>query len=269
MEPLFDGARPALSTSLGEQERVCEKHGAYLSAGMKFLLGRGREVWSGCQDCAEERKAAERKEEAERAAESERRRLSAMLETAAIPKRFQGRDFTNFAADSDGKRHALKVAREYAENFREHARRGDGLIFAGAPGTGKSHLAGAILQSLLPDHVGMYTTCMGLIRAIRATWRRDSERTEADMLRELGDCPLLVIDEVGVQYGTDGEQTILFDIIDRRYRETMPTILLTNQDRAGFKEFIGERSYDRLIETSRWVPFDWESYRAVARKVAA
>jgi DNA replication protein DnaC len=46
----------------------------------------------------------------------------------------------------------------------------------------------------------------------------------------------------------------------------MPTILLTNQAKLGFKEFIGERSYDRLTETSRWVSFDWASYRPQARK---
>ncbi|MCM5682914.1 ATP-binding protein [Schlegelella sp. S2-27] len=261
--------RPELRADLGEKERVCEKHGPFKSAGLKILLGRGREIWTECPACVEERHAAERKAEAEQRAEFERRRLAGMLETAAIPKRFQGRGFDSFVADTDGKRHALKVAQDYAEGFGEHLRRGDGLIFAGLPGTGKSHLAGAILQSLLPEHVGLYVTCMGLIRSIRGTWRRESERTEADLLREFGDCPLLVIDEVGVQYGTDGEQTILFDIIDRRYRDTMPTILLTNQDKAGFKEFIGERSYDRLIETSRWVPFDWESYRPIARKVAA
>jgi DNA replication protein DnaC len=48
-----------------------------------------------------------------------------------------------------------------------------------------------------------------------------------------------------------------------------PTILLTNQDKAGLKTFIGERAFDRLTETSRWIPFDWASYRLQARKEAA
>jgi DNA replication protein DnaC len=81
--------------------------------------------------------------------------------------------------------------------------------------------------------------------------------------------PLLVLDEIGVQYGTDGEQTIIFDILDRRYRDMRPSVLLTNQDKAGLKTFIGERAYDRLTETCRWVPFDWPSYRLQARKEAS
>ena len=51
-------------------------------------------------------------------------------------------------------------------------------------------------------------------------------------------------------------------------RSMNPTIFITNQNRAGFTQAIGERSYDRLKETARWVPFDWESYRPQARKEA-
>jgi DNA replication protein DnaC len=107
---------------------------------------------------------------------------------------------------------------------------------------------------------------MGLIRRVRATWRRDSERTEEDVLAMLASVDLLVIDEIGVQYGTEGEQTILFEVLDRRYCDMRPTILLTNQGKDGFRDYIGARSFDRLTETARWVSFDWASYRAQARR---
>ena len=54
--------------------------------------------------------------------------------------------------------------------------------------------------------------------------------------------------------------------MDRRYREMRPTILMTNLDKAEFKNAIGERVYDRLTEVGRWVKFDWESFRPEARK---
>ncbi|MCW7541461.1 ATP-binding protein [Aquabacterium sp. A7-Y] len=242
---------------------ACPSHGPYRS---RHLLG---SIWSKCPVCAEERDAAEREAEARRRAEVERQRLAEMLETAAIPRRFQGRGFDNFHAETPAQRRALEAARDYARQFGEHLRGGKGLVFAGLPGTGKSHLAGAILQAILPAHVGLYTTCMGLIRAIRATWRRDAERSEAELLREFGRVPLLVIDEVGVQYGTDGEQTILFDVLDRRYRDAMPTLLLTNQDREGLKQCIGARAYDRVRETASWVTFNWPSHRLAARQAAS
>lgn len=249
---------------LGEEHRVCNSHGAYTSTGVRYL-GR-REIWTGCPDCEEARLAAQRQQEAQAKADVARRRLEDAIGEAAIPLRFIGRSLDNFAAPAPHQADALRIARDFAENFERHAKRGSNLIFSGLPGTGKSHLATAILQALMPERVGLYTTCMSVIRAVRATWRRDSERSESQVLDTLAAVPLLVLDEIGVQYGTDGEQTILFDVLDRRYRDIRPSILLTNQDKQGFKDFVGERSFDRLIETSRWVAFDWESYRPRARR---
>jgi DNA replication protein DnaC len=252
---------------LGSKEIICEDHGGYTTHGVRYL-GK-REVWSKCPDCKEAEQAAERMEKARAEMERQQAKLSAMIDEACIPARFIGRTFDNFRVNSQGQAAALSVAKEYAENFKKHQKNGTGLIFSGLPGTGKSHLAAAILQGVMPDNAGLYITCMGLIRAVRGTWRKDSEKSESEVLRSFCNVPLLVLDEIGVQYGTDGEQTIIFDVLDRRYREMRPTILLTNQATAGFKEFIGERSFDRLVETSRWVAFDWESYRATARKEAA
>ena len=83
-------------------------------------------------------------------------------------------------------------------------------------------------------------------------------------MRLLTDVGLLVLDEVGAQYGTEGEQVILFDIINRRYQDMRPMILLTNQGKAGFQSFLGDRAFDRLREAGKWVPFDWESHRGKA-----
>lgn len=255
-----------LSTDLGDREVVCEVHGAYTSRGVRYL--RNREVWSRCPDCEEARIARERQEENERRAAAEIARIDAMVEEASIPPRFIGRSFENFKTADAAQEAALKICRAFAENFDQNLKRGSGLILSGLPGTGKSHLAAAILQAIMPAYCGRYTTCMGVIRNVRNTWRRDSEMSETEVLRIYRELPLLVIDEIGVQYGTDGEQTILFDLLDSRYRDMQPTILLTNQDKTGFKSYIGDRSFDRLTETSRWVSFDWPSYRPIARKEA-
>lgn len=252
---------------LGVRTSACEKHGEYESTGSRFLGA--REIWSGCPACEEERKVEERQAEERRRAELQLARIENMMNRAAIPARFIGRTFDNFKAGTDAQQQALKVAREFAANFDTKLARGHGLVFSGAPGTGKSHLAAAILQGIMPKHCGLYVTAMGLIRMIRATWRRDSERSEDEVLAMLASVPLLVIDEIGVQYGTEGEQTVLFEVLDRRYCDVRPTILLTNQPKQGFREYVGDRSYDRLTETARWVTFDWESYRPQARKEGA
>jgi DNA replication protein DnaC len=251
---------------MGRRQENCSRHGVYMPNGVRL---KHRDVWDRCPACIEADEAVRRAAKEREAAERARVEFEEKLQMAAIPPRFIGKTLDNFRADTDGKRNAATVARDFIEDFPLHLKRGDGLILSGMPGTGKSHLAAAILQGILPQYVGMYATCMGAIRAVRETWRKDSERSEREVLTLLGEVPLLVLDEIGVQYGTDGEQTIIFDILDRRYRDMMPSILLTNQDKAGLKTFIGERAYDRLTETCRWVPFDWPSYRTQARKEAA
>lgn len=242
-----------------EREAECPEHGQYRSF---RIIGK---VWSRCPECQAALVRAEQEEARRRAAEDAEARHRGMIAAACIPARFVGRTFKNFVAETDAQRHALTVAGEFAESFAEVTCRGSGLIFAGKPGTGKSHLAAAILQSVMSPAV-RYLTCMDLIRAVRETWRKDAEKSESQVLRYLEELDLLVIDEVGMQYGTDGEQTILFDVLDRRYREVKPIVVLTNQDKTGFKGFVGDRTFDRLSETARWVPFDWESYRPIARR---
>lgn len=253
---------------LGVRQADCPSHGAYESAGFRLRTGT-REIWAQCPSCVEEERQQRLREEAAALVQRQRAAREAAIGEADIPPRFRSRDFSAFVADTDDKRRALSVARDFAEQFEANMRRGAGLVFAGLPGTGKSHLAAAIMLQLVDSRSVRYTTCMGLIRMVRDTWRRDSEVTERQVLRMLcDDLDLLVIDEIGAQYGTDGEQNLLFEVMDRRYSGMRPTILLTNQDKDGFRTFVGDRVFDRLRETSRWVAFDWPSYRPTARGLA-
>ncbi len=241
---------------------TCEKHGAFES---RRIIGK---ILSRCPKCESERRVAEQAKEAEEARRHTEALRAKRLGRAAVPERFQGRSFDTFIADTPEKMRCLSVVRDYCENFDGNARKGSGLILSGMPGTGKSHLAGAVLQAHLEKDV-LYATCLDLIRMVRETWRKDSSQSERQVLSYLSGLDLLVIDEMGVQYGTDGEQTILFDVLDGRYRSMKPVILLTNQNAEGLKAFVGERTFDRLRETCRWVQFDWGSYRPQARKDAA
>lgn len=258
----------SLSMDLGTRAETCATHGAFDSKGMKLPMMK-REIWSSCPSCSAEREAAQRRAEAEGIAQMARERLDRMLRDSGIPKRVQGCTFANFNAQTPDQKAAMQAAMDFAERFEEHYKSGESLIFAGRPGTGKGHLAAAVMNKLMPHCLPIYVTCLDMIRSVRETWRKDSEHSESQVLQELEDAALLIIDEIGVQYGTDGEQTIIFDVLDRRYRQMRPTIFITNQDKSGFKSFIGDRAYDRLKQTAKWIPFDWESYRLTARREAA
>lgn len=250
------------------RESQCEKHGAFVENGKTLPIGNKRTIWSGCPVCGAEARAAEQERERVNAEHERQARVEQRLSRAGIPRRFRDRSFENFIADTDPKREAVRIVREFAETFDEHYRAGTSVILSGMPGTGKSHLAIAAALAIMQRYTALYLNAMDLVRMVRDTWRRDSELTESEVLGDLSTVGLLVIDEVGMQYGTEGEQVILFDVINRRYRDLRPTILLTNLGAKGMKEFLGERSFDRLREGGIWVAFDWESFRG-AKKTAA
>lgn len=253
---------------LGVREVTCPSHGTYQAKGR--MLGK-REIWTTCQSCIQESEAANKEEAARAEAERAERRRRDAIGQACIPARFQGRSFDGYSADLPEQRAALAKVRDYVENFPDHLKRGTGLVLAGKPGTGKTHLAAAAMLELLsPKTWVQYVTCMTLIRMVRETWGKSAERDERAVIQMLGEkIDLLVIDEVGVQYGTESEQHILFEVLDRRYAEMRPTILITNQDKANFKALIGERIADRLTQTHDWLAFGWASYRREARESQA
>lgn len=241
------------------RDSVCEIHGAYKEKGIFFFKPEPK--WLGCHLCKEEEKKKSQDARLLKEQQEAQEKIELRLNKAGIPKKFRDRNLNNYIADTPEKQRSLSVAKNYSENFKEYRKTGKTLIFSGKAGTGKSHLAIAIAQSVMPRYTSLYINALDAVRMIRDTWRKDSEMSETQVLDMLGSIDLLIIDEVGVQYGTDSEQMLMFDIINRRYRDSMPIILLTNLGKDGLSEYLTERSFDRLRENGIWVSFDWESYR--------
>jgi len=191
-------------------------------------------------------------------------------ERAAIPARFKARKLDNYQAQTAGQKRALAVATEYAERFGEVKKAGRCLVFVGLPGTGKTHLACGIANHIMErGYSALFCTASELIRAVRATWRKGTTaRTEEEVLTSLTAVDLLIVDEVGVQYGTEAEQITLFEVINRRYAEMRPIVLVSNlpahsdDGQKTLQDYLGARAYDRLREGGgRLVVFDWPSHR--------
>lgn len=182
---------------------------------------------------------------------------------AAIPPRFSTRTLANFEPQCDKSAKALHTARQYAENFTTALEKGQSMIFVGNVGAGKTHLASGIAHEVLKSgNSALFSTVLSAVRTVKDTYRRDSIKTESQAIMDLVEPDLLVLDEVGVQFGSDTEKLILFEIINGRYEHMRPTILLSNLDIAGLGEYLGERVMDRLREGGgKMIAFDWGSYR--------
>jgi DNA replication protein DnaC len=225
---------------------TCEQHGQYPR---NTLDGDGRERWfpDACPACA--RQSAVRR----------------LMQRAEVSPRFEGCTFDGFAASTPDQVRALEVCRDYADTFPTAAKTGRCLILRGNPGTGKNHLAVAITKQVLArGYSALHATAYEIVCRIRETWgqRQPGAQTEQDVTRALGDVDLLVIDEVGRQYGTEGEQIHLFHVIDHRYRLMKPTIVISNKEPDEIRAYLGDAAYDRLREGGGLlVHFDWQSHR--------
>lgn len=238
----------------------CQKHGNYESLTLKGKDMRQGEVLksSRCPECI-------REELAKVDADLRALRVSDLLENAGIARRFVNCEFDNYTAINDSAGKNLNACRRYSEGWPQRLEQGTGLVMTGSCGTGKNHLAVSMTKAVIRNHLARVelTDVMRITRAVKNTWRNNSEHTEDDVLNHYASLDLLIIDEVGVQMGTASEMTILQEIINARYESVLPTILISNLTFEQLQASIGERIVDRVTDGGRnKLAFNWESYRS-------
>lgn len=183
--------------------------------------------------------------EAERAA-ARQRKMSRLTSDAAIPARFREADL--FATPKHGQEIAYEAARAFFYDFSTHTSTGAGMMLYGPVGSGKSHLACALANELLRSlHTVAYATLFEVMMLVKASWRRDAEEGEDKIYERLGAVDLLILDELGVQFGSNTEILILTTIADMRSRNCLPTIMISNLGPAEAFDLVGERIFDRLL----------------------
>ncbi|CAI9401691.1 ATP-binding protein [Lelliottia sp. T2.26D-8] len=238
----------------------CQKHGNYEPLTLKGKDMRQGEVLksSRCPECI-------REELAKVDADLRALRVADLLDNAGIARRFANCEFDNYIAINDGAGKNLNACRRYSESWPQRLEQGTGVVMTGSCGTGKNHLAVSMTKAVIRNHLARVelTDVMRITRAVKSTWRNNSEHTEDDVLDHYASLDLLIIDEVGVQMGTASEMTILQEIINARYESVLPTILISNLTFEQLQASIGERIVDRVTDGGRnKLAFNWESYRS-------
>jgi DNA replication protein DnaC len=243
------------------EPRECAKHGPYEAKVAEIL---GRRILSPCPACLADEKAREERRDQQAKAEAQARRIEGLFQRSGIPLRFQSRTFEGYEAKGEGQERALRITRAYADEWATMRERGTCLILSGKPGTGKTHLACAIAGHVIRQgHSALFTTVSDALRAIKRSYDKDSSTSEGDAINDLVGPALLILDEVGMAYDTDHSKTLIFDLMNKRYENLKPTIILTNLDASALREQLGDRITDRLREGGgKLVSFNWESHRA-------
>lgn len=237
---------------------ACEKHGA--AEVVVSLKPDGTWTEAKCPKCrAEEQKREKAEFDFKMAASS-----AAVAFRELIGQRYEPSNscFENYRCESAKQAEALEACRLFARCFipRVMAKTdlsGAGLLLIGNYGTGKTHLARAILADLASQGIdSVYICAPDLFDDLNGTGAQPQP-----YLARLCRVACLVIDEIGVQSWSDAERKRIHQIIDRRWTAHLPTIFATNLTRKELTECLGERVMSRLRASTRPVVFNWGDNR--------
>lgn len=231
--------RPALRLqSPSRRVETCAEHGQYDAYRV------GDQGWARCAKCVlVDEVAADR------------------LQNSGLRGRFVNATFDGFEVPVPEQKQVLAECRRYVAELQRDA--WTPLLLIGPPGAGKSHLGAAIVRATILERRmrGVMLTVREVIRDLRDTWRKGSEQSEEQRIDFYGCAPLLVLDELGVGFGSDSELVQLFDVIDRRYQMAAPTVFISNLSVPMLRQSVGDRLFDRINEASRVLVCNWASHR--------
>lgn len=173
------------------------------------------------------------------------------LRALAIPKRYRDASLEGFETEWCEKpenRQRLRVVKQLATQLCHEWQTHTLVTILGASGSGKDHLAWAIVRSIV-YHQGasvIVSEWAKIMRRLRETWRKDAKATEAEVIATYVRADILVVREVS-HHAFYGNPTQHFmDVIGEREQEMRLTIITTNESRDSLRNITGSAMSDRM-----------------------
>ena len=170
----------------------------------------------------------------------------------------------------NGKNPVMKVARDYVSKWSDFASKNAGLVLWGDVGTGKTFFAACIANALVEQNVSVKMTNFSTI--LNDLF---AENDKNKYLARLNDHSLLIIDDLGIERGTEYALEQVYNVIDTRYKSGRPLIVTTNLTLDELKAPVDiphKRIYDRVLGMCVPVMFNGVNFRkeeAAAKMEAA
>ena len=223
---------------------------AYFAEG-KTCFGRDRHP----TDCDCQRAAREKQQ----AAESRQKHLEKVED-------LKRRGFTDLTmqewtfAHDNGKCLQMSKAHLYVEHWEQMRENNYGLLLWGKVGTGKSYFAGCIANALMEQEISVrMSNFSAILNDLTASFEGRNEYIE-----RLCRFPLLILDDFGMERGTEYGLEQVYNVIDSRYRSRKPLIVTTNLSLTELQnpqDTAHARIYDRVLEMCLPILFTGENFR--------
>ena len=180
-----------------------------------------------------------------------------MVKTAAFPalKDISSFDFS-FQSSIDERQIKDLCSLAFLEN-------NENIVFLGSSGVGKTHLSISIgIEAARQRYSTYFIKCSNLLENLKKA--QDENRLEA-RLKHYASYRLLIIDELGYLPISEGDERLLFQLIDRRY-EKKSTIVSTNINFSDWEAIfydirIANAILDRILHHCSVIQILGDSYR--------
>ena len=160
----------------------------------------------------------------------------------------------------NGRNPQTETARFYVESWETMQAENIGYLFWGGVGTGKSYLAACIANALMEKEVAVCMTNFATILGDLAA----SFEGRNEYISRLCSYPLLILDDFGMERGTEYGLEQVYSVIDSRYRSGKPLIATTNltlEELQHPQDTPHARIYDRLTSMCAPVRFTGSNFR--------
>ena len=163
-----------------------------------------------------------------------------------------------------GQENAISIANRFLANYAKNSQI-KGFALGGGVGSGKTFIVAALVNQFCElwlkkvtdyeksEAVAGRLKAKAPIRFISHIELLESLKSNSELITKYKKAKIFVIDDLGAARNTEWAEERLFEIIDFRYNEELPTIFTTNLTSEELKEKISNRIYDRLLEMCDFV----------------
>ncbi len=142
---------------------------------------------------------------------------------------------------------ALRVCKDFVANFEKSSQN---LFIYGGAGRGKTFLVNCIAKELLESsHSVIYMSAIHFFEVLAdASFHKGSNLSdyESTVQRDLYDCDLLIIDDLGTEMANSFTASSLFNCINERSIRKKPIIISTNLALENLRDLYSDRVFSRI-----------------------